>query len=186
MGRECKGHGHRAHAENYCVVDLETTGIYVSSAKIIEISAIKVRRNKVVDEFSTLVNPHCHIPAAATAVNHITDRMVRDAPDLTDVLDSFFSFVDSDIIVGYNNAGFDLNILYDARIALRGKPFINNYIDVLYASRRCLKDIENHRLETVSRYYGLDTTGEHRALKDCYLTKMVYDKIFEVYGDRAF
>ena len=62
MDREYKGHGYGTHADDYCVVDLETTGIFVRSAKIIEISAIKVRGNQVIDEYSTLVNPECHIP----------------------------------------------------------------------------------------------------------------------------
>ena len=66
MDREYKGHGQRSHANDYCVLDLETTGIFVSSAKIIEISAIRIRNNQVVVEFSTLINPHCHIPSHHT------------------------------------------------------------------------------------------------------------------------
>ena len=41
-------------------------------------------------------------------------------------------------------------------------------------------------METASKHYGLDTAGEHRALKDCYLTKAVYEKLFEEFGDTAF
>ena len=186
MNREYKGHGERSHANDYCVLDLETTGIFVSSAKIIEISAIRIRDNQVVDQFSTLINPHCHIPADATAVNNITNEMVKDAPSIDEVLDSFLKFVGNDVIVGYNNAGFDMNIIYDVRMEYQGKPFINNYIDILHASRRCLTDIENHKLETISKYYGFDTAGEHRALKDCYLTKSVYDRLYEDFGDEAF
>ena len=184
MSREHKGSPHCTHADNYCVVDLETTGIFVSAAKIIEISAIKVRDNQVSDEFSTLVNPHCHIPAEATAVNHITDEMVIGAPDLPEVLAAFLEFVGDDVIVGYNNAGFDMNIIYDACIDLFGKPFTNDYFDVLHAARRCLAGIMNYKLETVSKYYGIDTAGEHRALVDCYLTKAVYDRLHEEYGSR--
>ena len=186
MDREYKGHGYGAHADDYCVVDLETTGIFVRSAKIIEISAIKVRGNQVTDEYSTLVNPECPIPPDATAVNHITDDMVKDSPTIDKIIDSFMSFVGEDIIVGYNNAGFDMNILYDTSLQLRGIPFSNNYIDMLHASRRCLSQLSNHRLETVSKHYSLDTEGEHRALKDCYLTKAVYDNIYKEYGDGAF
>ncbi len=92
--------------DDYSVVDLETTGIFLSSAHIIEISALKVRDNLVVEEFSTLVNPHCHIPKEATEINHISDEMVKDAPDLDDVIDRFIQFLGNDVIVGYNNAGF--------------------------------------------------------------------------------
>ena len=184
--REFKGTSANKHVDNYCIVDLETTGVFVGSSKIIEISALKVRNNHVIDEFSTLINPHCHIPAEATAVNHITDEMVKDAPALVEVLDSFLSFVEDDVIVGYNNAAFDMNLLYDNVIKLKGVPFSNDYLDLLHASRRSIEGLENYKLETISNHYGLDTTGEHRALKDCYLTKSCYDKLFEEYGDDAF
>ena len=62
----------------------------------------------------------------------------------------------------------------------------NNYIDLLHSARKCLKEIDNHRLETICRYYSVDTTGEHRALKDCYLTKECYDRLFKDFGNVAF
>lgn len=184
--REFKGKSANRHVDNYCIVDLETTGVFVGLSDIIEISALKVRNNKVIDEFSTLINPHCPIPDEATAVNHITDEMVKDAPSLDDVLDSFLSFVEDDVIVGYNIAAFDMNLLYDSVMDIKGIPFSNNYLDLLHASRRSIEGLENYKLETICNYYGLDTTGEHRALKDCYLTKSCYDKLFEEYGDNAF
>ncbi len=186
MDRQGKGHAVHTHVDDYCVVDLETTEAFVSTAKIIEISVIRVRKGQVVNEYSTLVNPMCHIPSGATAVNHITDDMVKDAPVWDQVIDTFIEFVGNDVVVGYNNAGFDMNIIYDAMLELRGTIFTNNYIDILHSARKCLPELENHRLETVSKHYSLDTTGEHRALKDCYLTKDVYDRLFLDYGDEAF
>ncbi|MCQ2452809.1 MAG: hypothetical protein MJ075_06725 [Oscillospiraceae bacterium] len=184
--REYKGHSANTHVENYCVLDLETTGVFINSAKIIEISALKVRNNEVVSEYSTLVNPKCPIPKAASAINHITDNMVADAPFLDDVIDDFLTFVGEDIIVGYNSAGFDMNIIYDCVMSLRNKPFSNDYVDVLHAVKRTLPHLENSKLETVSKYYDLDTSGGHRASKDCYLTKACYDTLFREFGNTAF
>lgn len=184
--RDYKGKSANAHVDNYCVLDLETTGVFVNSAEIIEIAALKVRDNKVVDEYATLVNPECHIPAAATAVNNITDDMVKDAPLLGSVIDDFLNFVGDDVIVGYNNAGFDMNLIYDRTQSLRDKFFTNDYVDILHAVRRSLPELENAKLETVSKYYMFDITGEHRALKDCYLTKSCFDKLYEEFGDKAF
>lgn len=186
MDRVFKGHGMKTHVSDYCVVDLETTGVFIRSARIIEISAIKVRDDRVSGEYSVLINPGCPIPPDATAVNNITDGMVKDCPGIDEVIDSFAAFIGDDVIIGYNNASFDMNLLYDARMELRGLPFSNNYIDVLYASRKCLPQLDNHRLETVSKYYALDTAGEHRGLKDCYLTKSVYDCIYRDFGSRMF
>lgn len=184
--REGKGHSIDKYVADYCVVDLETTGVFLSDLEIVEISAIKVRDGNVVDEYSTLVNPECHIPETATAVNNITDEMVANAPVLSDVIDGFMSFVGTDVIVGYNNAGFDNNVIYDKLMATRGKPFTNNYIDVMHAARRSISDIEDYKLATLSDYYHLDTVGEHRALKDCYLTKACYEGLYAQFGDVAF
>lgn len=150
MDRINKGKSAGHYVENYCVIDLETTGVFVTSADIIEISAIRVRKNATVDEFSTLVNPHCHIPAEATAVNNITDEMVKDAPDLEQVMDALMDFVSDDVIVGYNNARFDMNVVYDALMRMRGRPFTNDYIDVLDVARRTLSGVSNYKLETIS------------------------------------
>lgn len=186
MEREHKGTRISTHIDDYCVVDLETTGIFLTSAQIIEVSAIRVRNNQVVDEYSQLVNPGCHIPEAATKVNNITDDMVKDAPMIEDVIDSFLSFIGDDLLLGYNIARFDLNLLYDICLELRSSFLSNNYIDLLYSAKNCLKDISDHRLNTICSHYNLDTLGEHRALKDCYLTKACYDKLYDEFGNRAF
>ena len=184
--REFKGSSVNKHVENYCVLDLETTGVFISSADIIEISAIKVRNNNVIDEFSTLINPQCHIPQEATAVNHITDEMVKDAPILESIIGELLSFVGNDVIVGYNNASFDMNLIYDNAQKILGFPFKNDYLDILHAARRSMDCLDNYKLETICKYYNADTKGEHRALKDCYLTKFVYDNLYKDFGDAAF
>ena len=186
MNRMGKGSAIEKHVDNYCIVDLETTDLFISVTRIIEISAIRVRNNKVVGEFSTLINPLCHIPKDSTAINHITDDMVKGAPELDSVIDSFIDYLGDDVIIGYNIATFDMNIIYDALMKLRSKTFENDYIDVLHVARRCISDIENYKLGTLCKYFGIDTEGEHRAQKDCYLTKECYDRLYESYGEQAF
>ena len=55
--RQITGRRLNQYAEDYVVFDLETTGISAEEDFIIEISAIKVKGHKPVEEFSTLVNP---------------------------------------------------------------------------------------------------------------------------------
>ena len=123
--REFKGKSANRHLDDYCIVDLETTSNYVPLAKIIEISALKIRNNQVVDEYTTLVNPHCHIPDDATAINHITNDMICGAPSLENVISAFIDFVGDDVVLGYNNAYFDMNILYDWVAKLRETPTVH-------------------------------------------------------------
>lgn len=186
MEREFKGSSVKEFLTDYCVIDLETTSIYLYSAEILEISALKIRNGELVDTFSTLVNPHCHIPASATAINHITDNMVQNAPDFKEVVPVFLQFISDDVLVGYNNAAYDMNLLYDKLLMLCDVALCNNYIDVLHCAQRCPLDLPNCKLESLSKYYNLDTSGEHRALKDCYLTKACYERLYQEFGDAMF
>ena len=79
-----KGNRLNLYTKDYVVFDLETTGLSPETDEIIEISGIRVRDGKAVEEFSTLVNPGRSIPYAATRINGITDKMVQDAPVLKD------------------------------------------------------------------------------------------------------
>ncbi len=59
------------YVSDYVVFDLETTGISAVNDAVIEISAVKVQQGRVVETFSTLVNPQRPIPYRASEVNHI-------------------------------------------------------------------------------------------------------------------
>ena len=80
------------YVPDYVLFDLETTGTSCIYDEVIEISAVKVRSGKVVEEFSQLVNPKRPIPYAASMVNHISDEMVANEPDFGQVLPEFLTF----------------------------------------------------------------------------------------------
>lgn len=185
MERE-KGNPVQNYVSDYVVFDLETTGTNVNMDEIIEIGAIRVRDGKVVAEFHTLVNPECEIPEEASAVNGITDDMVKNAPAFRDVADDLWKFLGNDVLIGYNIAGFDLNMLYDRHLAYVGEPLQNDYIDLLHAARRSMADLDNHRLASICECFGIDTSKAHRALDDCYMTQQCYVKLYEQFGDSAF
>lgn len=162
---------------DYVVVDLETTSRYINYAEIIEIGAVKVVNNEPVDTFSTLVRPDFDIPPSATAVNGITNEMVKDAPGIRDVLISFLDFIGDSVVLGHNISTFDINIIYDYTRALSGDDFSNPYFDTLYMAKACLPFLENQRLTTIADYYSIDVEGAHRALYDCYITHKCYQKM---------
>lgn len=163
---------------DYIVFDFETTSVYTDTTEIIEISAIKIENDAIVDTFNTLVHPTAPIPKEASAVNHITDEMVADAPPISDVLPKFLEFIGNTTLLGHNISGFDLPILrrYASNI---GWEITNEYIDTLPMSRRRV-DIKSHRLTALAEYYGIDCSGAHRALADCITTYEVYKRIREL------
>lgn len=162
---------------DYVVFDLETTGLSPMTDGIIEISAVKVKGGKVIDHFSTLVNPGRKIPAAATRVNGITDEMVKDAPILREAFEQFLSFIGEEILVGHNIHSFDMEFLNHAMEELYQKNLGNDYIDTLYMARSCLKQLSHHRLVDLAAHFHISTEGAHRALNDCVMNQQCYEKM---------
>ena len=85
-----------AYPDDYTVLDIETTGLSPQNDYITEISAIKYRNNRRVDEFSSLVKPELSIPYYITRLTGIDDAMVADAPAIDEVILSFMEFLADD------------------------------------------------------------------------------------------
>lgn len=160
--------------KDYVIIDFETTGLNPKSDRIIEIGAIKVRNNEIVDTYSTFVNPMKHIAKRITDINGISDETVVDAPFEKDVLPEIGQFITGEIIVGYNIT-FDLSFLSAAldRYAVDFVPGIT--VDVLKLARKHIAGVENHKLETVMKIMEPNYVQEHRALRDCCAIKKMLD-----------
>lgn len=165
------------YVPDYVVFDLETTGVSVQRDEIIEISALKVKDGAVTETFSTLVNPGRPIPGAASAVNHITDEMVADAPDIAAALPQFLAFAGDCVLVGHNIQSFDLHFLNRALEKLYGRTLPNDYIDTLYMARRCLPQLSRHRLVDLALHFGISAEGAHRALSDCLMNQKCFEEM---------
>lgn len=174
MLSERKGNKLNKYVCDYCVFDLETTGCYPSD-EVIEISAVKVLNGEVVDTYSSLVNPMRHIPAGASAVNHITDDMVKEAPYMETALADFLDFVGDMILVGHNIHSFDMRYICRDAEKLWGKTIGNDYIDTLSIARACLPGLSHYSLGDLACHYGIDTKGAHRALADCTMNQLIFE-----------
>ena len=116
--RQTRGKRLNRYVEDYVIFDLETTGVRPTADEIIEISAIRVKNHLAAEEYTTLVNPQIHIPASATAINHITDEMVKNAPLLEEAMKSFLAFIGDHILVGHNIHSFDMNFIQAASLQI--------------------------------------------------------------------
>lgn len=165
------------YVSEYVVFDLETTGISCYSDRVVEISAIRVREGKAVGEFSTLVNPGRPIPYSASSVNGITDDMVADCPPFQQVLADFLRFAGDEVLVGHNIRSFDMKFLYRDAESFWGKTIGNDYIDTLPFARACLPQLSRYRLTDLAEYYRISVEGAHRALNDCRMNQMVFERL---------
>jgi len=160
---------------DYCVVDIETTGLSYLKNEIIEISALKVRANRIVDEFSFLIKPENYINRYISKLTGISNAMLKNAPSILEVLPQFLDFVQNDTILGHN-VKFDIGFLNANCVKHLNKTFENKSIDTWKMSKR-ICDIPNHKLETLAQFYNINSHGHHRALRDCEITFEVYNKM---------
>ena len=92
--------------ENYTVIDIETTGLSPTMNEIIQLSALKIKNDKIVDSFTSFVKPNGRISSFISSLTGITNDMVSAAPQIKDVLNDYVDFIGKDIIVGQKNKIF--------------------------------------------------------------------------------
>lgn len=155
------------------VLDVETTGLYPSKAEIVEVSAIKFSTGMVpVGCFTSLCKPKKPIPEEATAINNITNDMVKDAPSFAEIAPALSEFIQGCHLVGHN-LDFDLRFIFAHGVKLpEGKRFYDT-LDLAHLT--IPKDyLSNYKLDALCRYYKIKRKGAHRSLSDCYATSKVF------------
>ena len=172
-----KGKSLIAQLKDYTVVDIETTGM--RQAKIIEISALRVREEQEVASFSMLINPHERLTYFIKNLTGITDQMLAEAAELDEALWNFQDFLGDDIIIGHN-VHFDVNFLYDNLLSVHGLYLTNDMVDTLRLARHLL-DLKHNRLDDSTQYFAIEGRDKHRALNDCRLTHTVYQELCQLF-----
>lgn len=176
-----KGKSLNEFPTDFCVLDLETTGLDPFFDEIIEVGIIKVRNNEVVDTYSSLIQPKLYryfddegneieyyIDDFIVELTGITNEMLKDAPVLKDVYKDIEDFIGDGIIVGHN-INFDINFLYDFARENGFKEVSNDYWDSMKLARRILRDLKHHRLRDLADFFNINYEG-HRSLNDCKTT----------------
>lgn len=159
---------------DFVVFDIETTGLSKQSDEIIQISAIKVHQDKIVDEFNHYVKPTEEIPEKIVYLTGITNSDVQNAPSISKVMPLFSEFVGQLPLLGHNIVKFDL-------------PFIINNgfyrdkieaLDTLMLARKTKfpDPIKDNKLPTLKKYFGI-VAPSHNAIKDCETNMIVYQRL---------
>ena len=155
--------------KRYIALDVETTGLDPLKDRIIEIGAVLFENGQVIKTFNSLVNPHVIIPLEVSNINHITNQMLKSAPEEKEVYANFIAFL-SDATIGKtiicaHNARFDLGFLKET---FRRLGYFANiyYVDTLSLARQTLPNLPNHKLNTVASYLDINNEKSHRAYSD--------------------
>jgi len=163
------------HEVEFVIFDVETTGLEAKNGdKICEIGALRVKADKELGRFHSLINPQKRISLEAYNVNHISDDMVRDAPKSDVVLPKFLDFAKGSCLTGYN-VGFDISFLNNELGGINKRVDPNMpIVDLLQMARQLYRDLPSYSLKNFSNYLGLGIAQEHRAMEDVELTFGVF------------
>lgn len=168
------------------VIDFETTGLSPDCGdRTIEVGAVLIAGNRIVDRFQSLMNPEMRVSAFIEEYTGITNRMLAAAPPIREVMPRLREFIAHHHLVAHN-AAFDAKFL-DAEFQRLDLRRSNQFGCSLLVSRRIYPEAPNHKLATLVGFKSLQTDGvHHRALADAEMTarlwlRMIAD-IRECYG----
>lgn len=158
--------------------DVETSGKYPLADEVCEIAAVKWRAGQIIGEFQTFVQVSRPMSDEVIQIHHITNEMLVGAPSRDVAIRQFRDFIADDYVVAHH-APFDLGFLAPeierAKLIL---PKKNAFCSSLL-SRKAYPESENHKLQTLIKFFKLNQGQAHRALDDARACLEVAIKVFE-------
>ncbi|MCB9074110.1 MAG: ribonuclease H-like domain-containing protein [Chitinophagales bacterium] len=165
----------------FAVVDIETTGGNPITERIIEIAIVTYDGQKIIEEYSTLVNPEQTISPFISTFTGITNRMVQDAPKFAEVAEQVLSKTAGKIFVAHN-AKFDYGFIKHELKQL-GIKFSRKTLDTVQLSRKTFPQYRSHSLGNICKDLNIQIDNRHRALGDAKATVKLLEKIIEKHND---
>jgi DNA polymerase III epsilon subunit family exonuclease len=169
---------------NFLVLDIETTGLSAYMHKITEISALKMENGRIIDEFTTLINPQTRIPSFITRLTGIDNEMVKDAPKIRQIMPGFVEFLEDYTLVGHN-ATFDYKFLNHNAITHAGKPIENPVLCTCKLARRLLPQLPSKRLAALCEHFQIRNEQSHRARGDALATSQILQNFLNTLEKRG-
>lgn len=161
----------------YAVVDIETTGGSARLERITEIAVYIHDGTRIVEEYSTLVNPERNIPYFITSLTGITNEMVEDAPRFFEVARRIVELTEGKTFVAHN-ARFDYSFIRQ-EFGMLGYNFKRPMLDTVALSRKLLPGHKSYSLGNLCNDLGIEINGRHRASGDALATVRLLELLLE-------
>jgi len=159
----------------YSIVDIETTG---HSSKITEISIFVFDGKKVIEEYTSLVNPECVIPPFITNLTGITNAMVGNAPKFYEIAQKVQELTNDTIFVAHN-VNFDYNIIQKEFKDL-GFDFKRKKLCTVRLSRKLIPGLNSYSLGSLCATQKIVINNRHRAKGDAEATTILFKKLIQL------
>lgn len=166
----------------FAVIDTETTGLWLSIDRIVEIAAVGLRPDGTVEgEWSTLLNPERDL--GPTGIHHIRGRDAMRAPLFLDIAGDLAELLRGRIIVGHN-ISFDIRFL-EEEYHRAGFPNISipvsDTLCTMSMSSRAFPGTPRS-LETCCQRVGIFNEAAHSALGDARVTAALLQRLAPRFG----
>lgn len=164
----------RKISDEYVTIDIETDGLNPEKDNIIELAVCKVRNKRIIDSFTSFINPMKPIHKAITEVTGITDNMLKDADTINIVLNKLVDFI-GDLPIVVHNADYVMKFIKaNTNIKLE-----NEVIDTLTLSKKKLPHLKIYTIKAILEFSGNSEVVLNRSIDYA----RVIAKVFETLKD---
>ena len=160
----------------YCVVDLEVNNSKPNIGQAIEIGAVKIKKGKIIDEFSSLIYAE-DVPKYVTKVTGINQNMLQNQKSQKEILEKFRIFLGESVFVAHA-ADFDFNFLNKQYEKEGLGNLLNRNLCTITLAQKTLK-AKRYGLKYLKEEFNLPFEESHRALGDAKSTTRVFLKALE-------
>lgn len=164
-----------AKEKKYAIIDVETTGGRASRHRITEIAIVLHDGQRILDRWSSLVNPETYIPAGITELTGITQAMVREAPKFYEIAKEVVERTQDAIFVAHN-ARFDYSFVQEEFRRL-GYTYMRKHLCTVRLSRKAFPGFSSYSLGRLCARLGIKNEARHRALGDAMATAELLGRI---------
>lgn len=166
--------------DTFVAIDLETTGLKSNTDSIIELAAVRYKKGVCVDKFHALIKYERDIPEIIVGLTGINNALLDEkGMPLEKALHGMMDFIGDDIIIGHY-ISFDMKFIRKA--CERFNIVLNEFrvIDTIALTKEVGPTmVDNYKLETLVKKYGIAERQEHRALPDAILVAELFLKLNE-------
>jgi DNA polymerase-3 subunit epsilon/CBS domain-containing protein len=160
---------------NAIAFDSETTGLDTSSARMIQLGAVRIVHGQVdeAQNFQQMINPGVPIPAESQAIHGISDADVATAASFAEVVGAFDDWRQDSVLIGYAT-GFDLAMLKREKQIAGLEWSVPRCLDVRFLVNLLSPNLPDFSLDTIAGWIGVETHNRHSALGDAIATAEIF------------
>lgn len=165
-------------------LDIETTGGSAQNCRVLEIGALRVENNQIVEKFDRLIHPDAYVPSFITGITGIDDDMVQGAPRFHEIAKDLSSFLDGAIFIAHH-VSFDYGFIKQ-EYARMGELWSMDRMCTVRLSRTLFPGERYHSLNHVIERHGYKVANRHRAYDDAEVLSKFYFDSLDKHGEQLY